>query len=162
MRCRHIQSMLNRYLDGELSSEQRGDIERHVGACDSCREALERLRATAAALSQLAQPPDIPAGFAERAVIRAARRREQRRVVVPFWKSFSPAMRLAAAAMVILGLGLGSMMGLDFVGGSATPPDLAQADPDAVYGFDYLSDAPAGSLADAYLTLASANNGGGQ
>ena len=161
MRCRHIQSMLNRYLDGELSSEQRGDIERHVGACDSCREALERLRATAAALSQLAQPPDIPAGFAERVLIRAARRRQRRLVVVPFWKSFSPAMRLAAAAMVILGLGLGSMMGLDLVGGPATPSDLV-ADPDAIYGFDYLSDALAGSLADIYLTLASANNGGGQ
>ena len=39
---------------------------------------------------------------------------------------------------------------------------LAAADPDVVYGFDYLSDAPGGSLADAYITLASTNNGGGQ
>lgn len=162
MCCRNVKSKLNRYLDGELAAEDRGDIERHVGACSACREALERLHAAEAALAQLATAPDVPDGFAERVVARGAQRREQRSVVVPFWKSFSPAMRVAAAAMLMLGLGLGALMSLDLVSGSATPSDLAATDPDAVYGFDYLSDAPGGSLADAYMTLASANDGGGQ
>ena len=162
MDCRIAKSRLNRYLDGELSDRNRRALERHVAACAACSEALERLRAAGAAVLQLAEPPDVPAGFAQRVIARAARRREQRPLVVPFWKLFSPAMRAAAAAMVMLGLGIGVLMGLDLVRGPATPSDVAAADPDAVYGFDYLSDAPGGSLADAYITLASTNNGGGQ
>ena len=162
MRCRNVKSRLNRYLDGELSDQERRAFERHVGVCAACHEALERLRAADAAVLQLAEPPDVPTGFAERVIARAARRRQQRPLVVPFWKSFSPAMRVAAAAMVMLGLGVGVLMGMDLARGPATPSDVAAADPDAVYGFDYLSDAPGGSLADAYTTLASTNNGGGQ
>jgi len=71
-------------------------------------------------------------------------------------------MRLAAAAMLMLGLGLGALMGIDLTRGAKTRPSLASADPDVVYGFNYFSDAPSGSLANAYVTLASANNGGGQ
>ena len=162
MHCRNVKSRLDRYLDGELSDRERDAVQRHVGACSACREALERLRAAGVAVLQLAEPPDVPAGFAQRVIARAARRREQRVLVVPSWRSFSPAMRIAAAAMVMLGLGIGVLMGLDLVRGPATPSDVAAADPDAVYGFDYLSDAPGGSLADAYITLASTNNGGGQ
>ena len=162
MRCRDVNSRLNRYLDGELSDQERRAIERHVGTCAACHEALERLHGADAAVLQLPEPPDVPTGFAQRVIARAARRREQRPLVAPFWQSFSPAMRVAAAAMVMLGLGIGVLMGLDLVRGPATPSDVAAADLDAVYGFDYLSDAPGGSLADAYITLASTNNGGGQ
>ena len=162
MRCRNVKSRLNRYLDGELSDQERRAIERHVGTCAACHEALERLRAAEMALSQLPASTDVPSGFAERAVARAARRREQRPLVAPFWQSFTPAMRVAAAAMLMLGLGLGALMGMDLLRGSPTPSDVAAADPAAVYGLDYLSDAPGGSLADAYITLASTNNGGGQ
>ena len=162
MHCRNVKSRLNRYLDGELSDQERRAIERHVGACAVCHEALERLRAAGAAVLQLAEPPDVPAGFSHRVIARAAWRREHPPLVVPFWRSFSPAMRVAAAAMVILGLGIGVLMGLDLVRGPGTQSDVAAADPDVVYDFDYFSETPGGSLADAYITLASANNGGGQ
>ena len=36
---------------------------------------------------------------------------------------------------------------------------MAQVEPTAIYNLDYLSDSPKGSLADAYLRLASATNG---
>ena len=162
MRCRNVTSRLNRYLDGELSDREHRAVERHAAACAACREALERLRSAETALSQLPAVPYVPDGFAERAITRAAQRREQRPLVVPFWKSFSPTMRVAAAAMVMLGLGIGALMGLDLARSPATPSDVAAADLDAVYGFDYLSETPDGSLADAYITLASTNNGGGQ
>jgi len=162
MRCKNVKSRLNRYLDGELSDRKRHAVQRHVAACAACREALERLGAAEGVLRQLAEPPDVPTGFAQRVIARAARRREQRPFVAPFRKSFSPAMRVAAAAMVTLGLGVGVLMGLDLVRAPATPTDVPAADPHVVYGFDYLSDAPGGSLADAYITLASTNDGGGQ
>jgi anti-sigma factor RsiW len=157
-----MKSLLNRYLDGELSGQERGDVQRHVDACATCREALERLRTTATALLQIPEPPKVPSGFAERVVARASQHRGQRPGVVSFFKSVTPPMRVAAAATLVLGLGLGALMGLDLVGGRGTLPDSAAAEPDAVYSFDYFSDAPGGSLADAYMTLASANHGGGR
>jgi len=160
MRCRNVKSNLNRYLDGELSAEEQGDMERHIAACGSCREALARLRAAVTALAQLPAPPEVPEGFAERVIARA--RREQQPVAVPSWPSLSPAMRFAAAAMLTLGLGLGALMGMDLTRGTKTRAGLASADPAVVYGFDYFSDAPSGSLTDAYVTLTSANNGGGR
>jgi len=160
MRCRNVKSKLSRYLDRELSAEEQGDLERHIAGCGSCREVLARLRAAGAALAQLPAPPEVPEGFAERVIARA--RREQQPVVVPSWPSLSPAMGLAAAAMLMLGLGLGTLMGRDLTRGDKTRPGLASPDADVVYGFDYFSDAPSGSLANAYATLTSANNGGGR
>lgn len=164
MRCRTAKSRLNRLLDRELSDRERDAVQRHVRACHPCREMLDRLRAADMALSKLPVAPDVPSGFVERVVVRAARRREQRPLVVPLWRFFSPAMRAAAAAVLMLGLGLGlgTMMGLDLTGNSPKTPVWAAADPNAVYGLDYLSDAPEGSLADAYMTLASTDNGGGR
>lgn len=162
MRCRNVKPELNRHLDGELSAEERGHVERHLQRCGSCREALERLRAAEAALTQLPVPPEVPGGFTERVMACAARRPQRRPVVVSFWRSLSPAMRVAAVAMLMLGLCLGALMSLGLSGDPGRRPGLQAADPDAVYGLDYLSDAPAGSLADAYLRLASAHNGGGQ
>lgn len=35
---------LSPYLDGELSQEERGDLERHLETCDECKTALEQLQ----------------------------------------------------------------------------------------------------------------------
>jgi hypothetical protein len=66
-------------------------------------------------------------------------------------------MRLAAAAVLAISLSLGALMGRDVARGVAVGlSESAQADPAVVYNLDFLADAPSGSLADAYLTLASA------
>jgi hypothetical protein len=44
---------------------------------------------------------------------------------------------------------------------TATPPEATQGDLLAVYELDYLSDAPAGSLTQAFLTLTRAPKGDG-
>jgi hypothetical protein len=71
-------------------------------------------------------------------------------------------MRLAAAAVLMVGLALGAALSSDLKRSGATARNRAVADPAAVYGLDILSDAPGGSLADAYLALASGANGGGK
>ena len=50
---------LKAYLLGEMSPSERGPAEKHVAACAACREELERLDATRAALVSLAdeEPP---------------------------------------------------------------------------------------------------------
>jgi anti-sigma factor RsiW len=166
MWCLTVKRKLNALLDAELTAAERTPIKEHLRECASCREALDRLRGVEAALAQTPAPPPVPGGFAERLMARTARRAEQashRPVVVRLWPSFSPAMRVAAAAMLALGIGLGALMGWNLSRTPSKPSRLAaSADPNVVYGVDYLSEAPSGSLADAYLTLASAGNDGGQ
>jgi len=162
MVCRNVRPKLNRYLDGELSAEERSRIEQHLGECKDCSEALEGLCAVAAALAKAPAPPDVPNGFAERVMAHAYRRTHTRPAVVRLWHSFSPAMRYAAAAVLMLGIGLGALMARGISTDAPEPSGLATADPNEVYGLDYLSEAPGGSLADAYLTLASTDNGGGE
>jgi len=166
MWCLTVKRKLNAFLDAEIPAAERARVEEHLRECASCRQALDRLRGIAATLAQLPAPPPVPDGFAERLMARAARRVKQashRPVGVRLWPSFSPAMRVAAAATLALGLGLGALMGWDL---SRTPPEpsrlAAAAEPNAVYGLDYLSEAPDGSLAGVFLTLASAANERGE
>ena len=75
----------------------------------------------------------------------------------------SRAMKLAAAAVLVMGLAIGALMGRDTWQSpgiqSGGKSQMAQVEPTAIYNLDYLTDAPKGSLADAYLTLVSATNG---
>lgn len=155
MNCRTAQSRLNRYLDGELAVRERAHVEEHLANCPACRSELERLRGTADIMAALPQPPEIPGGFADRTVARARKRRAADHPVRTFWPSVSPALRFAAAAMVIIGVCLGALMSRDLWRDQSAAPDVADTKLEALDGLDYLTnDIPEGSLADAYLMLA--------
>jgi len=164
MHCRTVQRKLNAYLDRELATPERARVDAHLGVCAKCSEALDRLVRVGAALEQLPAPPPVPDSLAERVRARArqrlARLRPQRVVVRPrplFW----PVMGVAAAAILVLGLGLGALMGWDTLRPCPAPAALVgQAGPDEVYSLDYLTEAPRGSVAEAYLSLVSAANRG--
>jgi len=158
MICQDIQSQLNRYLDGELPAEERSRVEQHLSVCDDCRGMLEDLRTLSAALAKVPAPLDVPSGFAERVMAHAAQRTEPPTTIMRQWYSFSPLMRIAAAAMLVLGIALGALMARSLSGDAPRVSGVATADPNNIYGIDYLSEAPGGSLADTYLTLASADN----
>ncbi len=146
---------MNRYLDGELSIRERGHVEQHLADCPSCRDELERLRSAAEAMAMLSEPPDIPAGFADRTVALARKRLATKRPVPTLWPTFSPALRFAAAAMIVLGLGLGTLMSRDLLRDQNAAPDVAATELDALDGIEYLTDdIPEGSLTDAYFMLA--------
>ena len=167
MRCEEVQSRLPAYSSGELPTDVREAVQTHLGECAACRAALARVDALAAVLAS-AQTPPVPAGFAAGVMVRA---RSHRSAAVSagwnplrWWRLGSAPMRAAAAAMLLVGLGVGLLMGWTS-GPAVVSPDSAettsQADPLDTYQLEYLGDAPEGSLADSYLALLSTGNGEG-
>ena len=74
-----------------------------------------------------------------------------------------PITRSAAAAVLVMGLAFGALMGWDTWQSpdirSVSNSQMAQVELTAIYNLDYLTGTPKGSPADAYLTLVSATNG---
>ena len=162
MDCRDTRSRLSRYMDGEMSVTERGRIRSHVNACDACHKAIEHLQSASEALAQLPTPPDVPQGFAERLRCLAAQRVPVQPSIISFRDLLTPPMRSAAAAVLMLGLGLGTVLSLDLNRAGGMQEGQTARAPAPVYGLDVLTDAPGGSLADAYLALAGGANGGGE
>ncbi len=168
MRCRRVRETFDAYRDGELPAVIREAVRGHLAACDRCREALARhtrLRAVLADAAGRTPPP--PAGFANR-VMCAARRGWSPRAApldwnpVRWWRQTRAPMRTAAAAVVVIGLCIGLLLGWTSAPSAPQAVAPAQADPVDTYQIDYLGEAPAGSLADSYLALVSATDEGGR
>lgn len=168
MRCKQVRQKLDAFAAKELAAGVRDRVESHLAACEGCRQSLVRQRKLAALLGAVPAPP-VPDGFAERLMAAAqerlavdARSATPAEIRLRWWTSMPVPMRLAAAAALAISLSLGALMGRGVARGVATPSQSAQADPTAVYNLDSLTEAPSGSLADAYLTLASARTEEGE
>jgi anti-sigma factor RsiW len=167
--CWRVQRQLGAYLDGELPQNRQMAVERHLLQCRSCRTALENLRRFEQSLRAVEVPPARP-DLAWRIMTEARKRQSAR--AEPFVirlhhespTSRTWAFRSAAAAVLTVGLAVGSYMGWSaersmspaVVAGTAEQTDSLDA-----YNLDYLGDAPDGSLAGSYLALASTRNGEG-
>jgi len=161
--CSKIRRQLGAYHDGELSPQDRTAVERHLVRCRSCRTALESLHGLGRAL-RIVEVPPVPLNLARRIMAKAREsqnagmerdviRLGHRLPTSPPW-----VFKMAAAAVLVLGLAIGSYMGWS-MSQTVTAQTAVQADPLAVYNLDYLGDAPEGSLADSYLALASSDRG---
>ena len=53
MQCRHVQNLMQRYHDGELSAAERARYENHVASCGACRELDAQYAAVFGALGAL-------------------------------------------------------------------------------------------------------------
>jgi predicted anti-sigma-YlaC factor YlaD len=99
MKCKAAQEMLSRYLDNEMSSDDRNSVAAHLAQCPACQVAYADQQRLWGLLGRVepVQPPDVIAAV-------EARLLEHRG-----WVSFLPGLRLrtvgyAAAAMVLVGL----------------------------------------------------------
>ena len=50
---------LQRYLDGELESEERAEVEKHLAECESCQTHLDELKALASVFQSWTLPADL-------------------------------------------------------------------------------------------------------
>jgi predicted anti-sigma-YlaC factor YlaD len=158
--CDKIQARLSAYLDHELSSAVAETVAGHLRSCESCRLELARLERLAAALTADAIP-DVPPYLAAGIVLRGRQQISQRRPSalsrVIRWDAMPVYMRAAAAVVLVVGLSLGTILGLavsrrDSVQvTSLTPQDNSVA---TAIHLDYFTDSPKGSPVQAYLALA--------
>jgi Putative zinc-finger len=97
--------VLNDYVDDALTAADRGEVERHLAACDSCRDLVADLREIARAATTL-EPLDPPARVWPRIeqMIRQERAGEAPRDRA-YWKWLAAAAVLALATLVGLRLG---------------------------------------------------------
>ena len=161
MRCEDLQSRLETYADGGMPPGERGAAATHLRNCADCRRALARIDSVAAVLAQ-SEPPPVPTGFASR-VMAAAQSRQLAIATagwnpVRWWRRVSRPMHAAAAAVLIVGVAAGVVMGWTARPSTVETQGLeAAAEGDALdaYNLDYLGDAPAGSLADSYFVVLS-------
>jgi anti-sigma factor RsiW len=162
MRCEEVRLKIDAYVSGELSPQAGSAVEEHLKACDGCRRAAATARQLIV-LGQTLPTPPVPEGLAQR-LQTLARQRIARLVpaaaswsLVAWWRMVSMPMRAAAAAVLVIGLATGVLMGWNTLQAPAISPTQAvsQANPLAPYNVDYLTEAPDGSLAQTYLALVS-------
>lgn len=161
MRCETVEQGLDAYRTKGLDPQVQSQIDSHLADCRSCREALVRLERLAVLLGSDPVPP-VPQGMAERIMTEARREFQaprpmdrKRPSLLCWWRSLTLPMQTAAAAVLAVGLAAGALMGRD------TGQRLslaASGNFSEEHNFDYLSEAPAGSLVDAYLRLTLAQN----
>ncbi len=165
MRCENVQEQLNRFAAGDLPVADRHAVQAHLAECAACRAKLAEIDALAGVVAGTSTPP-IPSGFVSR-VMAAARRRQDAQPIAAWnlprwWRLSSGPMHAAAAAVLIVGLSVGVVLGWTSAPPAARAETAAEVDPVDVYQIDYLGEAPSGSLADSYLTLVSATDEGGR
>ena len=57
MTCREAKSLMSRFVDADLGTEDRQAMERHLALCESCRDEVETLRNVLAVCERVLTPP---------------------------------------------------------------------------------------------------------
>jgi anti-sigma factor RsiW len=169
MSCEIVQNALKAYASGELPCNARRNVEQHIQACPACRTVLAEIDDLAAVLSCSENPP-VPSGFSSRVMTLARSNNSCSDVEIwgPLlrWHMMSFPVRLAAAAMLVIGLSLGGLMGwstLPDIGDTQNAAGAVEEPRTAIaqINLDYFNDAPKSSLAESYLALLSGQDNGG-
>lgn len=101
--CPEIRENLSAYIDGELSDEMKEQTERHLAACDACRQLYDELLAVTTAVQSLPQvevPEDLEKRIAAQ-IFSADRSQTIHTGTVPKQKSFYKRLSSIAAIFVV-------------------------------------------------------------
>jgi len=101
-----LRTQLSRYVDGELSVEERAHVDEHVAACAPCRELLQIFQKNESLLSNALATESFGNAVIE-SVISEIKKEAQPVDARPFEETtfrYRPALALAAAALLVIGL----------------------------------------------------------
>ncbi|MCZ6692110.1 MAG: zf-HC2 domain-containing protein [Planctomycetota bacterium] len=104
MNCSEVLEQLEPYLDGELTSEVRGQVEAHLAGCENCSKVLEEKKLTWNALDAYTVPESPSVGASK--IIHAARSRERRVGWVRLGFGIAAALLIMLAVWQTFGTGI--------------------------------------------------------
>lgn len=144
-RCAAVRSLMEAYVDGELSPGEGESLRRHAADCPDCAGELARTAEVKTGLSLLPRlrcPPRVSRAVLRQAAaeVAAARRRRLnerlRALLAPAWKPALAATLLAAVLATALFFvpGSGRRAGLDM-----SPQEVARTEAEVKLAFAYLS-----------------------
>jgi hypothetical protein len=111
MNCERFKSMLDRYIDSELSEEERSAMEEHTLSCDECAELLNQALTTATMCAELNEGLTVPLEC-QAAWRRAVREEAAQAKKTPKWLIWRRALS-AVAAVIVLCFAVGGMLNPD-------------------------------------------------
>jgi anti-sigma factor RsiW len=112
MNCHEVKSRLGRYLDEEVSVQERLAIKQHVEKCPGCLQELMELFKIESQLRSV-MPPPAPVGLTQRIVAKARcepTRDAAFRIGIGIWRGWSRSMRFAATGTALLALCVGMLL----------------------------------------------------
>lgn len=120
MRCEEIQGHLSAYLEDEVGSAERRDIEGHLQECARCRHELDLLRQTVSALQSM-EEIEVPSRLTTAIEARVSTRKHSwwQDVISRLFFPMHIKLPLEAAALVLIALGAVYLY--------RSSPELAQA-----------------------------------
>ena len=144
--CWAVEVKLGRFVDGELSSEERVSVQSHLQECPSCRRGLHALQALSTSLAEVPVPPvpeSLTAGIMARVRGQSA---EASRAwgVFEFWRNWPVGMRIAASTTAAVACFIGLVLG------SATQSQPSQTRTD----MEWVGLAAGAPITSAYLETA--------
>lgn len=140
MNCERFRSMLDRYIDSELSEEERSAMEEHTLSCDDCAELLNQALTTATMCAELNEGLTVPlecqAGWR-----RAVREEAAQAKKTPKWLVWRRALSVAAAAVALFFAVGGALNPNGLTLKAALMNNADQYNETAGYESSYMSDA---------------------
>ena len=148
MKCRHIKKMISRYVDEELSPDEKKGFETHVESCASCREVLEETMALHRLFASAQRFP-APYGFSTRVLANLDEREGLRaRGIFGFRPLFLRAAQVAFALVIVT---IGIVSGGLLLGERTN--HLGQRAVQETFSLDLFQATPPGSIGGIYNSL---------
>ena len=128
--CERALELLSLELDGQLTPEEKGELEAHLAACGECRRAAEELRQLHTILPELEE--EVPDGLHQAIMDRIGAEK-----VVPLSRARRPsqlrrwASLAAVFAVILLGAGTWRLFAGSGLSGGTAAPTAANAAPEA-------------------------------
>ncbi|MBC7185769.1 MAG: zf-HC2 domain-containing protein [Calditrichaeota bacterium] len=155
MTCKKVQRRLSAFLDGELTEELAREVNEHVSRCAVCAGELARVQKVWQLLGSL-PPVQAPPFFATRVLAQVRARRRSLLERLGELAVARPLLPMAVSVGILAGALLGSWLGSWITGGYRHGSETLVTQ--VATEFESFDDLPPGSLSEAYVTLASANN----
>src|SRR6185503_4642177 len=101
-----LKTQLSRYVDAELSPEERAGVDEHVAGCTPCRELLQIFSKNESLLSNALSTESFGNTVIESVISQLKKEAEpvEARAIEETNPRFRPAVALAAAALLVIGL----------------------------------------------------------